>query len=242
VIPYRAGSKNYFNKESQSVSYHKRVTVKDIHGIVMKNELMRVNVLCVVAVLSSMLVACSSTTGPVAIRDSTNIGRASTNRVPMDVFTIDRTIIDRTTIDKTAIDRSIIDSTSIHGSSVNKASADRILLIRKKGADTLATSQESIAFVNPVAPDVKTTTAPIIDRLAEQALRQYKDNDYKKAINTAERGLRINRKEARFYLTLTKAYRSLNNNKQAIFFAQQGLRYAQKNSPVFFELKKMLAG
>lgn len=159
---------------------------------VTKNKFVIVKRLFIVFLLLSVLVSCSSTTGPVAIRDSTNVDRASANN--------------------------------------------------RLNTNESTTTGERVALVDPVAPDAKKITVPIIERLAEQADQQYRASNYKEAINIAERGLRINRKEPRFYLTLTKAYKSLNNNKQAVFFAQQGLRYAQKNSPLFFELKRMSAG
>ena len=162
----------------------------------MKNKLVVAKALCVVVLLSLALVSCSSTTGPVAIRDSTNVHRTSTGRGSANYY---------------------VDGNNI---STNK----------------------KIALVDPVAANAKKIVIPIIERLAEQANLQYRANNYKQAINTAERGLRINRKEARFYLTLTKAHKRLNNNRQAVFFARQGLRYAQKNSSIFFELKRMSAG
>jgi tetratricopeptide (TPR) repeat protein len=167
----------------------------------MKNKLALAKALCIVVLLSLVLVSCSSTTGPVAIRDSTNIYRAS--------------------IDRVSTGRG---STSHHVDG-NSTSTDK-----------------KIAMVDPVLANTKKIAMPIIERLAEQANLQYKANNYKQAINTAERGLRINRREARFYLTLTKAHKRLNNTRQAVFFARQGLRYAQKNSSIFSELKKMAAG
>jgi tetratricopeptide (TPR) repeat protein len=162
-----------------------------------KNKLVIVKPLCIVLLLLSLLVSCSSTIGPVVIRDSTNV-----------------------------------DITSIDRASVNN----------RVNTNVSTTSGERIALIDPVAPDAKKLTVPIIERLVEQADQQYRANNYKKAINIAEKGLRIDRKEPRFYLTLTKSYKRLNNNKQAVFFARQGLRYAQKSSPIFLELKRMSAG
>ncbi len=99
--------------------------------------------------------------------------------------------------------------------------------------------QADIAVLSPVRPDAKKTVVPIIDKLVSQADRQVVAADYKKAINTAERGLRINRKEPRLYLALAKAYRGLQNPRQSSYFAKQGLRYAKKGDNVFRQLKSM---
>jgi len=99
--------------------------------------------------------------------------------------------------------------------------------------------QIDVAVLSPVRPDAKKTVVPIIDRLVSQANRQVQAEDYRKAIITAERGLRINRKEPRLYLALAKAYRRLQNTRQSSYFARQGLRYAQKGGDVFFQLKNM---
>lgn len=147
--------------------------------------------LLIIVLASLILASCSSTTGPVTIRESTNVDDISKNNKP----------------------------------NTNNNEAE----------------ETNLALVKPVRPDAQKTTVPIIERLVEQANQQYRANNYNMAINTAERGLRINRKEPRFYLALTKSYKKLNNNQQSIHFAKQGLRYAKKNSPVFFELKKMSA-
>lgn len=154
-----------------------------------KNKNITNQSLLIIILASLILVSCSSTTGPVTIRESTNVDGAAQNT--------------------------------------------------KSNTNRNRVEDREIALVNPVRPDAEKTTVPIIERLVEQSNQQYRANNYNKAINTAERGLRINRKEPRFYLTLTKAYKSLNNDQQSIYFAKQGLRYAKKNSPVFLELKRM---
>jgi hypothetical protein len=142
----------------------------------------------IILLLSMVLASCSSTTGPVIIRDSTNVGGALANS----------------------------------GIENNDKAKD-----------------EKIALVNPVKPDVKTKTVPIIEKLVQQSSQEYQASNYNQSINIAERGLRIDRKEPRFYLALTKAYKGLKNTQQSIFFAKQGLRYAEKNSPIFYELKNL---
>ncbi len=112
----------------------------------------------------------------------------------------------------------------------------------QKGANSPSEKSDDrtdIAILSPVRPDTKKTAVPIIDRLVNQANRQLITADYKKAITTAERGLRINRKEPRLYLALAKAYRGLQNTRQSSYFAKQGLRYAQKGGVVFSQLKNM---
>jgi tetratricopeptide (TPR) repeat protein len=139
--------------------------------------------------MTAVLAACSSTIGPVTIRESANVDAEPENNTQ----------------------------------NINSNKDDGI----------------SVALVKPVNPDALTSRVPIVEMLVQQANLQYKANNYNKTINIAERGLRIDRKEPRFYLALTKAYKSLNNAQQAIYFARQGLRYAKQNSPVFFELKRM---
>lgn len=156
-----------------------------------KNKNITVRPLLIIVLASLILASCSTTTGPVTIRESANVDDASQNS----------------------------------GANIN---SNRV-------------EDRDVALVKPVRPDAEKPIVPIIERLVEQANQQYKASNYNKAINIAERGLRINRKEPRFYLTLTKAHKSLNNDQQSIYFAKQGLRYAKKDSSVFFELKKMSA-
>ena len=109
----------------------------------------------------------------------------------------------------------------------------------KSGVAANSQEQTEVASLSPVRPDAQKTAVPIVGRLVAQANRQVGAAEYKKAINTAERGLRINRKEPRLYLALAKAYRGLSNARQSSYFASQGLRYAQKGGEVFFQLKGM---
>lgn len=96
--------------------------------------------------------------------------------------------------------------------------------------------------VKPVTPDVPAseTALPIKQKLLEQSTQALANNQHKSAIAIAERGLRVDRKEPRFYQVLAAAYASLKDKKQSTFFAKQGLRYAKKGSSVYQSLQKWL--
>lgn len=75
---------------------------------------------------------------------------------------------------------------------------------------------------------------PTVSRSADQALTQLiaesraqvASRDWQAAIATAERGLRIERREPELYLLLALGYQGLAENARAVQFARQGLRYA----------------
>lgn len=100
-------------------------------------------------------------------------------------------------------------------------------------------NEATVAIAQPVVPEKQQSSIPLIERLAVQSNQALNDKEYNNAINLAERGLRINRKESRFYLVLSKAYRWLENQKQSVYFAKQGLRYTQKQHSIYSELKRL---
>ena len=104
------------------------------------------------------------------------------------------------------------------------------------GTEEPSVSTEDIAIAQPVVPDRRLKSIPLIEQLVGQSSQALSDQRYTQAINLAERGLRIDRKEARFYLVLARSYRGLNNNKQSVYFAKQGLRYASKNTSEYASL------
>ncbi len=59
---------------------------------------------------------------------------------------------------------------------------------------------------------------------ADARLQQH---DWPAVINIAEQGLRIDRREARWYLLLAESYHGMNQPAQSKLFASQGLRYCQ---------------
>jgi Flp pilus assembly protein TadD len=99
--------------------------------------------------------------------------------------------------------------------------------------------KESVALAQPVSPNQRQTSIPLLDKLVEQANSAFNQQNYQQSINVAERGLRINRKDPRFYLALSKAYKALANKAQSVHFARQGLRYVASESPVKIELQNL---
>ena len=91
-------------------------------------------------------------------------------------------------------------------------------------------------IVRPVTPDESQTMLPFVENLVAQAKRSLAIQDYEQAINLAEKGLRINRKDPRLYLLLAKAYREQHEQQQSIYFAKQGLRYSKKGDDSYSEL------
>ena len=103
---------------------------------------------------------------------------------------------------------------------------------------SLNDSRIQVAKVQPVKPiqELKTTRL-IIESYIDQANRALSSGQSVKAIELAERGLRINRKEPRLYLVLAEAYAEKANTRQSVLFAKQGLRYADKKSSVYRQLQ-----
>jgi hypothetical protein len=97
-------------------------------------------------------------------------------------------------------------------------------------------------IVRPVAPKKSnaSTASPLKNKLIAQSEQKLIDDDPKAAIVLAERGLRVDRKEPRFYQVLASAYNTLANPLQSVYFAKQGLRYAQKGSEVYQSLSRWL--
>lgn len=98
-------------------------------------------------------------------------------------------------------------------------------------------NEESVAILEPQKPI--SSPPPLVERLVSKARAQLNEQAYQQAITTAERGLRVERKEPRFYWLLSQAYIGLNNREQATLFAKQGLRYAPKNSGIYFDLQSL---
>jgi len=82
-------------------------------------------------------------------------------------------------------------------------------------------------------------TAAVI-ALIGQARQAYQQGQYQNSIAQAERGLRIDRREAEFYLLLAQNYHRLGQEDRARQFARQGLRYAPPDSPNHRALQRLL--
>ena len=98
--------------------------------------------------------------------------------------------------------------------------------------------ENSAALVTqPIQPESESSVLPIVNKLAIEADTNLSQGAYQQAINIAERGLRVDRKEPRFYLVLASAYYQLEDKEQSIDFAKQGLRYVSRQSAAFQQLE-----
>ena len=91
----------------------------------------------------------------------------------------------------------------------------------------------------PEEPPQASSTAAVV-ALIDQARQTYERGQYQTSIAQAERGLRIDRREAEFYLLLAQSYQRLGQDDRARQFARQGLRYAPPDSPNHRALKTLL--
>ena len=104
--------------------------------------------------------------------------------------------------------------------------------------EATTTDGEQVAMVQPVRPEIKASQVPLVERLIDQSNQSLANNNFDQAINLAEKGLRIDRKEPRLYLVLAKTYTAKGNRQQAIYFAQQGLLYTGKRQAIYKQLKQ----
>lgn len=91
---------------------------------------------------------------------------------------------------------------------------------------------------------VRATVEPIkakgvIQALQQQGRLQLQQTQWREAIVTGERGLRVDRREASFYWLLARAYQGLDEMAEAAEFARQGLRYAPRGSTLYHDLKAL---
>ena len=92
----------------------------------------------------------------------------------------------------------------------------------------------------PIYQEQASIALPIVERMVNQAESALQARDWPQAIELAEKGLRIERKEPRFYWVLASAYAQLSNKKQSQNFANQGMRYVKKDSPLARQLQAYL--
>ncbi|WP_049722336.1 tetratricopeptide repeat protein [Gilvimarinus polysaccharolyticus] len=91
----------------------------------------------------------------------------------------------------------------------------------------------------PKAP-VQVRSNSAVDALLAQGRSEYQSGDYSRAIASAERALRIDRRNPAVYLLLAENYLRLGNSDQAQQFAQQGLRYSRDDYTVSAALRGVL--
>lgn len=92
----------------------------------------------------------------------------------------------------------------------------------------------------PPAIEAASASSPVKSKIFQQAQSVLQEKNYQKAIELAEQGLRIDRRDPEFYAILAEAYAKLSDPDQAAQFAQQGLRYATKGSEVYRALQQWL--
>ncbi|WP_052481164.1 tetratricopeptide repeat protein [Gilvimarinus agarilyticus] len=92
----------------------------------------------------------------------------------------------------------------------------------------------------PEAP-VPARSNSAVDALLAQGRSEYRNGDYSRAIASAERALRIDRRNPAVYLLLAENYQRLGNRNQAEQFAQQGLRYSRDDHTVDAALRGVLS-
>jgi hypothetical protein len=103
------------------------------------------------------------------------------------------------------------------------------------------TTREAIAAeVQPVYSASARRQSPLQKKILLSAQKKLSTNDPQGAIVLAEKGLRIDRKDPQFYIVLADAYARVENKRQSTYFAQQGLRYAQKDSQEYRALKRWI--
>lgn len=69
---------------------------------------------------------------------------------------------------------------------------------------------------------------------------EYQSGHYQQSVATAERALRIDRRNAEVYLWLAKNYDRLGDRQQSAQFAQRGLRYSNGDRSLTWELERVL--
>ncbi|UTA47495.1 tetratricopeptide repeat protein [Simiduia sp. 21SJ11W-1] len=96
----------------------------------------------------------------------------------------------------------------------------------------------SEARPNPSA-EVPREQHEAIARLERRARQQLAEGQYGAAIDTAERGLRLNRYSANLYYLIAQAYAQQGVSAQARNFARLGLRYVGDNPLLRAELEQL---
>lgn len=84
---------------------------------------------------------------------------------------------------------------------------------------------EQGGYNEPAEPSPE-STGSASEAIQREAERQFKQGNCLFAVQLAERGLRIDRHNARLYLLLARCYAELGNGERSRQFASQGLSYA----------------
>ncbi|WP_020210876.1 tetratricopeptide repeat protein [Gilvimarinus chinensis] len=92
----------------------------------------------------------------------------------------------------------------------------------------------------PATPRAAGTNSAV-NSLLNQADGYYQQADFSRAIASAERALRIDRRSAKAYLMLAQSYWQMGGLSQAEQFARQGLRYAGDDRALTRALNSVLA-
>lgn len=118
------------------------------------------------------------------------------------------------------------------------------LLVGFSGCATqTAPDKEPEPSVSLPQPTVSTAPIHALSRMLQEARAQVEDRNWQAAIASAERGLRIDRREPELYLLLAKSYRGLAELDRARQFAHQGLRYISDSTRLIaIDLNSLLVG
>lgn len=103
-----------------------------------------------------------------------------------------------------------------------------ILLLLLAGCAAPQVRESSVPEAEPGA-ELPTRSAAVTG-LLDQGVVAFQSGDYQGAIASAERGLRIDRRDPELYLLLARSYLALARPGQADEFARQGLRYSEPGS------------
>jgi tetratricopeptide (TPR) repeat protein len=96
--------------------------------------------------------------------------------------------------------------------------------------------------LEPEEPEPQAQAGPnsAVASLLSQGRAHYQSGAYRRAIASAERALRIDRRNPAVYLLLAENYQRLGNRGQAEQFAQQGLRYSRDDRTLQAALRGVL--
>jgi len=124
--------------------------------------------------------------------------------------------------------------------SANDVNTNDTAKIEEQTAVRDVSRESSAVAIQPVYSASVRPQSPLQKKLLVSAQEKLSKNDLQGAIVLAEKGLRIDHNDPQFYIVLADAYERLDDKKQSAYFAQQGLRYAQKSSQEYRALKRWL--
>lgn len=113
-------------------------------------------------------------------------------------------------------------------------------LIQPPAEEDRSETQAPTAEKEPASTPERGSSA--VASLTQTARNAYQSGDYTSAIASAERGLRIDRREPELYLLLAQSYLALARPAQAEQFARQGLRHSGSDTWVSQALRTLLNG